>query len=189
MLCLRDGCSQRNGTLNGCGDVQRPATASLIHATFLPRATNSCGAAGSATAQIDPGDAENVARGFIEDDKMKLTWKLPRVFLPKNRAKLLLNLLLIAMQAIPRGGMIMVEPIGEGETMSFRVSSVGMNARVPPVMELLNGGAEGGTVDAHAIQPYYTGLLARECGMAVSIVAEGDAIVFTAQLADQPVAA
>ena len=147
------------------------------------------GAAGSATAQIDPGDAENVARGFIEDDKMKLTWKLPRVFLPKNRAKLLLNMLLIAMQAIPRGGMIMVEPIGEGETMSFRVSSVGMNARVPPVMELLNGGAEGGTVDAHAIQPYYTGLLARECGMAVSIVAEGDAIVFTAQLADQPVAA
>src|SRR5918992_3858071 len=31
------------------------------------------GAAGSAGAPIDTGDAENVARGFIEDDKVKLT--------------------------------------------------------------------------------------------------------------------
>ena len=62
------------------------------------------GAAGSATAQIDLGDAENMARGFIEDDKTKLAWKLPRVLLPKNRVKLLLNMLIIAGQTIPRGG-------------------------------------------------------------------------------------
>src|ERR1700728_5209394 len=36
------------------------------------------GAAGSAGAQVDLGDAENVARGFIEEDKVKLTWELPR---------------------------------------------------------------------------------------------------------------
>ncbi len=139
------------------------------------------GAAGSATAQIDTGDAESNARGFIEDDKIKLTWKLPRLFLPKNRVKLLLNMLLIGMQAIPRGGVLTVEPIGEGETMGFRVSSTGLNARIPPVQELLNGGAEGHPIDAHAIQPYYTGLLARECTMALAIAQEGDAIVFTAQ--------
>src|SRR4026209_606222 len=34
------------------------------------------GAAGSAGAQVDTGDAENVARGFIEDDKVKMTWNL-----------------------------------------------------------------------------------------------------------------
>src|SRR5712672_4291535 len=32
------------------------------------------GAAGSAGAQIDTGDAQAMARGFIEDDKTKLTW-------------------------------------------------------------------------------------------------------------------
>src|ERR1700680_412338 len=42
------------------------------------------GAAGSAGAQIDLGDAENVARGFIEDEKIKLAWNLPRALLPKN---------------------------------------------------------------------------------------------------------
>src|SRR6201993_762535 len=61
------------------------------------------GAAGSAGAQIDLGDAEKVARGFIEDEKVKLVWNLPRELLPKNRVKLLLNMLLIAVGTIPRG--------------------------------------------------------------------------------------
>src|ERR1700681_2413212 len=43
------------------------------------------GAAGSAGAQIDTGDAEKVARGMIEDEKTKIAWNLPRVLLPKNR--------------------------------------------------------------------------------------------------------
>ena len=50
------------------------------------------GAAGSAGAQIDLGDAGSVAKGFIEDEKVKLAWNLPRFMLPKNRVKLALNL-------------------------------------------------------------------------------------------------
>jgi histidine phosphotransferase ChpT len=80
------------------------------------------GAAGSSTAQIDLGDAQNMARAFLEDDKTKLTWNLPRVLLPKNRVKLLLNMLIIAGQTIPRGGTMTVDPVGEGETMGFRIS-------------------------------------------------------------------
>src|SRR6185503_9133328 len=36
------------------------------------------GAAGSAGAQIDTGDAEKVARGLLEDEKTKVAWNLPR---------------------------------------------------------------------------------------------------------------
>src|ERR1700757_3878253 len=61
------------------------------------------GAAGSAGAQIDLGDAEKVARGLLADDKTTIVWNLPRELLPKNRAKLLLNMLLIAVGTIPRG--------------------------------------------------------------------------------------
>jgi histidine phosphotransferase ChpT len=46
---------------------------------------------------------------------------------------------------------------------------------------LLEGKPESGTVDAHAIQPFYTGLLARACGLAVTLAPEGDAIVVAAQ--------
>src|SRR5262249_17817102 len=136
------------------------------------------GAAGSATAQIDLGDAGKVARGFIEDDKTKLTWNLARAYLAKNRVKLLLNMLIIAGQAIPRGGMLTVDPIGSGDTVGFRIVAAGLNGRTPQAMPpLLAGNSESGTIDAHAIQPYYTGLLARACGLAVKFAAEGETIV------------
>ena len=136
------------------------------------------GAAGSVTAQIDLGDAENMARAFIEDDKTKLAWKLTRVLLPKNRVKLLLNMLIIAGQTIPRGGTLTVDPVGEGEAMGFRVTAAGLNARIPQAVPgLLEGTSESGSVDAHAIQPFYTGLLARACGLKVELKSEGDAIV------------
>lgn len=140
------------------------------------------GAAGSAGAQIDLGDAEKVARGFMEDDKTKLAWNLPRALLAKNRVKLLLNMLVIAGQTIPRGGQLTVDPLGEGDALSFRITASGFNARIPQAIPaLLEGGSHDGAVDAHAIQPHYTGLLARDCGLTVSIAPEGEAIVLTAQ--------
>jgi histidine phosphotransferase ChpT len=140
------------------------------------------GAAGSSSAQIDLGDAEGMVRGFLDEDKTKLTWHLPRVLLPKNRVKLLLNMMIIANQTIPRGGMLTVDPVGEGDSMSFRITATGLNARIPQALVgLLEGRSESGTIDAHAIQPFYTGLLAKACGMAVSLTAEGDAIVVAAQ--------
>src|SRR5262249_12040721 len=128
------------------------------------------------------GDAEQVARGFIEDDKFKLTWNLPRALLPKNRVKLLLNMLIVATQAIPRGGTLTLDPVGSGETVAFRIIAAGLNARVPPAIPALleGGGATGEPIDAHAIQPYYTGLLARACGLNATIAAEGEAIVVAA---------
>jgi histidine phosphotransferase ChpT len=135
------------------------------------------GAGGSAGAQIDTGDAETMARGFIEADKVKLTWNLPRALLPKNRVKLLLNMLVIAIAAIPRGGALTVDPIGAGETGGFRITATGLNARIPQAVPgLLEGNSENGTVDAHAIQPFYTGMLARACGLGVALSVEGDAV-------------
>ena len=140
------------------------------------------GAAGSAGAQIDLGDAEKIARGFFEDDKTKLAWNLPRALMPKNRVKLLLNMLLIAGQAVPRGGGLTVDPLGSGESMGFKVSATGQNAKVPPAAAaLIAGDLAGETPDAHRIQPFYTGLLARDCGIKAGIVMEGDAVVLTAQ--------
>ena len=140
------------------------------------------GAAGSAGAQIDLGDAETISRGFLEDDKTKLAWNLPRALLAKNRVKLLLNMLLIAGQAIPRGGSLTVDPIGSGESLGFKVIAAGANAKVPPAMPPLLAGDTGGTaLDAHRIQPFYAHLLAQSCGVKAIIAMQGDAVVVSAQ--------
>jgi histidine phosphotransferase ChpT len=138
------------------------------------------GAAGSSGAQIDLGDAQNMAKGHLEDAKTKIAWNLPRLLLPKNRVKLLLNMMMIAQQTIPRGGTLTVDPIGEGEAMSFRVTASGLNARVPQNIADMLASGPAGAVDAHAVQPYYTRLLAQSCSLAVTLAADGDAVVVTA---------
>jgi histidine phosphotransferase ChpT len=134
------------------------------------------GAAGSAGAQIDLGDAEKVARGLFEDGKTTIVWNLPRELVAKNRAKLVLNMLLVAVGAIPRGGTLTVEPAGTG----FRVGASGLSARLPAAAADLLGGSPAHTVDAHAIQPVYTGILARDCGLTVSAAVDGDGVAVTA---------
>jgi histidine phosphotransferase ChpT len=138
------------------------------------------GAAGSAGAQIDLGDAQTMARGHLEDGKITITWNLPRLLLPKNRVKLLLNMLVIAQQTIPRGGVLTVDPVGEGDASGFRVAASGLNARMPQnIADLLSAGSTH-AVDAHAVQPYYTRLLAQACGLNVKLAVEGEAVVVTA---------
>lgn len=137
------------------------------------------GAAGSAGAAIDTGDAENVARGLIADDRTKLEWNAPRILLPKNKVKLVLNMCLIAAAAIPRGGVITVTIDSEGSALS--VESKGTNARVAAHVPLLLAGTpEGGSVDAHGIQAYYTGLVAREIGFAVDLATAPELVTLRA---------
>ena len=47
------------------------------------------------------------------------------------------------------------------------------------IADLLSAGSTH-TVDAHAVQPYYTRLLAQACGLNVVLAPEGDAVVVTA---------
>ncbi|MDB5620079.1 histidine phosphotransferase ChpT [Tardiphaga sp.] len=138
------------------------------------------GAAGSAGAQIDLGDAQNMARGHLEDAKTKIEWNLPRILLPKNKVKLLLNMLVIAQQTIPRGGVLTVDQVSEGDTLGFRVNAAGLNARLPQNIVTMLSAEHAGNVDAHAVQPYYTRLLAEACGLRVVMAAEDAAVVVTA---------
>ena len=139
------------------------------------------GAAGSAGAAIDTGDAEKVARGLIADDRTQLIWDAPRAFMPKNKDKLALNLCLIAAACIPRGGVMHVIIEGEADDIRMSVAVKGPNLKLAShVADLLEGRSESGVVDAHGIQPYFTGLVARSSGMGVTVVATSDEIVLKA---------
>ena len=140
------------------------------------------GAAGSAGAQIELGDAEKAVRGLLEDGKITLAWNLPRELMPKNRVKLLLNMLVIGVGAIPRGGTLTVDAVFRAEGgAGFRVTASGLNARLAQSTGELLAGSPAQAVDAHAVQPLYAGLLARDCGLALASASEGEAVVLTAR--------
>jgi histidine phosphotransferase ChpT len=130
------------------------------------------GAAGSAGSAIDTGDAEQVAKGFLNDDKIRLSWTGPRLLMPKNRVKLLLNLLVVGASCIPRGGSLDCVVEGDADHPTFTITASGKNARIPHgVEQSLAGTPEGGAVDAHGIQPFYAGMVARASDMGVAMTA------------------
>jgi histidine phosphotransferase ChpT len=130
------------------------------------------GAGGSAGAEIDLGDAERVARDFIEGTgKHQISWQGPAVTLPKDKVKLLLNLVALGIVALPRGGALNVEIAGSPPEVTFTVRAKGEAARLNDQIKSLLSGANGVAVDAHSIQPYYASRVAKAAGMTVTVEA------------------
>ncbi len=131
------------------------------------------GAAGSAGSAVDTGYAQQLTEQFVADEKVKLSWNTPRLYVEKNRVKLLMNLVVIALSSIPIGGTIEVRMEGDAENPVFHVEARGPKPRIPPhLIDLLQGKSESGAVDAHGFQLFYTGEIARASGMKVDVSLE-----------------
>lgn len=139
------------------------------------------GAAGSAGAEIDLRDAEKVARDFVAGTgKHQVSWQGPAVTLPKNKVKLLLNLVALGVIALPRGGMINVAIGGTPPAVSFAVRAKGDAARLTDQVRSLLTGTNSVAVDAHSIQPYYARRVAAAAGMSLAADARDGEVELTA---------
>jgi histidine phosphotransferase ChpT len=138
------------------------------------------GAAGSAGAEIDILEAEKVARMVAEAGKHTLEWSGPPARIVKDKVKLLLNMITLALAALPRGGALKVTISGEGDALSFTVRCQGESARIPEKLAELMTGSTEHALDAHSIQPFYTLRIATAAGMSFKAESDGSDIVFTA---------
>jgi histidine phosphotransferase ChpT len=138
------------------------------------------GAAGSAGASIDTGDAEQVVRGLFGTEKT-LEWKGARILMPKDEVKLVLNLCLLASAAIPRGGAVDVA-FGDGrETPRVTVTAKGKNAKLSQEqLQLLTGNPAGVSVDARSIQALFTGLVAKAANLTLKVSQESEIVTIEA---------
>lgn len=132
------------------------------------------GAAGSVGAEIDLDDAREKADLLLNFEKANLIWDMPRAMRPKNEVKLLLNLILVGLSVIPRGGDITVTT--DGET-GLRLVCTGRGARIPGSSEWFENLPQTlDGVDAHSVQPIYAALLADACGMRVAFSIDGERV-------------
>jgi len=152
------------------------------------------GASSTAGTDFDTRECERVAKLLFEIEKADLDWQVPLILLPKHKAKLLMNMLLIASTAVPRGGLVTVKVEGAAgaESFSFVCKSdpeKRQRTLMPAGAEGLLSGAPEGGVDARGIQPFYTGILARMTDMELKIAVDGDTFTFSATPKPAPAAA
>ena len=144
------------------------------------------GASSTSGTDIDTRECERVARILFEIEKADLEWNVPLILLPKHKAKLFMNLLLIAAMSVPRGGQVTASITGDAGNEKFEFSSKSdpekrQKTLVPSGSAgLLSGAPEEGFVDARGIQPFYTGLLARMTDMEINIGLDNDRFFLTA---------
>lgn len=159
-------------------------TSALNASVRLKFARLAFGASGSVGASIDTGEAERAAKDFaVAEKKTEVSWSGPRAIVAKNRVKLLLNLFLVAYSSIPRGGNLDITLENPEFDASFKLVAKGKMMRMPPKFIEIAAGTVEEAIDAHSIQPYYTVLLAEECGMVLGHTVSAEEIVFTAKVA------
>ncbi len=137
------------------------------------------GASTAIGSEIDLRHAEGIVRGFVEEGKHRLTWNVPAGNMEKNKARLLMMLLAVAMPAIPAGGTIVATMHGTLETPSFELRCAGRGARVPEGLPDMLAGRTA-AVDPRSVIGYYTARLAEASGLALTVRKDGTDIVFEA---------
>lgn len=144
------------------------------------------GASSTSGTDIDTRECERVARIQFDIEKAELDWQVPLILLPKHKAKLFMNMLLIAAGSVPRGGLVTAKISGAAGEERFEFTSKSdpekrQKTLVPAgTAGLLSGMPDEGSVDARGIQPFYTGLLARMTDMELNIGIENAEFFFTA---------
>lgn len=194
LLCSRvchDVISPVGAIANGLELIDDPETDAETRETALEMVRSSArtasaklkfcriafGAAGSAGALIDMGEAGETAKAFVGSEKVKLDWQAPRENRPKQQVKLVLNMMLMAMAAIPRGGLVTIT--AEGDTFTARAQ--GDRAKLPEAtLQVLDGTVDINIVDARLVQPYYAKQLAQSAGLTLSMTMDGDDAVVRA---------
>ena len=136
------------------------------------------GAAGSMGTQLDMGQAGDITALFIGKEKISLKWNAPREQRPKSEVKLILNMVLMAISSIPRGGDIIVDATAD----SMVVRAIGDRAVIPEkIINIMNGNFDPAELDARLVQVYYAMRLAGEANYKLSAGMSGEDVVFMAK--------
>ncbi len=133
-------------------------------------------------------ETRKLANGLITDGKVTADWSgsatVSDLDLGLAGVKLLLNVFVIALEALPRGGLIRVAMINSGGKLGIRLAASGPGARLFPEQE----SALGGNLDVEQLTPrnihvHYTASHGATAGSAkLRLEKSADSIVLSTEL-------
>ncbi len=129
------------------------------------------GAAGGFGNEVDPEEARVVITPLVTGDgRTELAWEIPSGMLPKRAVKILLNLVLIANDAMVRGGNLSVGAENRGEEQEIVIRATGPKLVLDPAIRAaLDGSLPRDDVDSRTAPAWMVRDLASEAGGMVQL--------------------
>jgi histidine phosphotransferase ChpT len=117
-----------------------------------------------AEGESDIVEGKAVAEKLYSVLKPELVWSVGQVAMPRPAVRVIVNLLLIANECMPRGGTVELTAEKHGDGGEVIVTAKGPRAKLREATALALRG-EAGELSGHTIQPTLTALLAQQGGV------------------------
>ena len=140
------------------------------------------GAAGSRGGEVSLSEIKSLAEPMFEDSRPDLVWPSDGGAISKTAARVLLNLIWIGVDSLPRGGDVIIEASASSDGGArLRVAAKGMRLRLDEAYQkAIRGERPEDGYDGRSVQPYYAGLIARESGGRAEARLDGDRVELAA---------
>jgi len=136
------------------------------------------GAAGSAPGIIGVEEIKTLSEDMYRDGKATLVWNMANDGLDKAQARILLNLIMLGVQSVPRGGDVAITATDQ----ELSITATGRKARLDEaVARALSGKAPADGFDGRSIQPLYTSLMVRDLGGSLDAAVVDETVHFSAK--------
>lgn len=139
------------------------------------------GAGTSAPGVLSLEQIKSLVHDMYGEGKVNITWDTEIDGVEKPQGRLILNMVMIALQSIPRGGELVIDLHHKPDASIFNFTATGPKARIYDEFERsLAGRAPEDGFDGRTIQPFFTGMLVRELGGRFDMTIDGEEVIFAA---------
>ena len=154
--------------------VEKSAKSMEHQLTFLRYAF---GSVGLQDGEADQHEVTRLLTEYAALNKCQVEWSGDAQTLTLKQSRLLMNMAMIGMTTVPRGGVLTLSTVAEGEKLKLNVTAKGDRINVrDEVLQVFAGQEPEGGWTAKNVQPYLARMIATELGGDLLLDKSDDAV-------------
>lgn len=139
------------------------------------------GSAGLSDTAADRHEVQRIVDGFMKSHKPSVEWDIDTDHFSCSHARVLMNLVIMATAAVPRGGVVSLRVSNDPAGLRLTAEAKGPKARLSEFTEAaLSGTTPEEGWSARTIQPLFAKMVANDLGGEITATAGEEEITFVA---------
>ena len=137
----------------------------------------------SSKGVMDLKKLKDLTENMFNTDKHRFCWVSNELKLETNIVRILLNILILATQSVPRGGQITIKIEEKSNQINLVISATGIKSKLDKQTEnALKGNMHSEELDGRVIQPFFTGMLIGDLNGQIKVLETDENVIFDISL-------